>query len=386
MKKYIALSLSVLSLSLLLAAVAIPDETPPSPAQAQDALVAEVVPVAPTPIPYPTISPDYERNFQVMNTRGLSGRIAFSASVDGLDRIFVLDLNSGRVRKLIEGPGHNSYPTWSHDGRKLAFMADRDNNKDIYIANWDGSNEQRLTSSPAADENPTWTPDDKQVVYDSEASGGRNESSNIFMVSTQPGSAPVQITNLKGKNTIARVSPDGKHIAYSTNRFWPGWDVCVWNLVTKQENCPLQGKLSFCRAAWSPSGKYFAYSTGILNSIDIGYTIEGQKEQRILTELSGKEYDATWSPSESLILFASEADERGNFNLYTVDMQRKVNPILKSSYSLRYPTWTGVKTFELEAERLREVDAQQQRDAENVRAAAKATAAAALTPAPVATQ
>jgi Tol biopolymer transport system component len=386
MKKCIALTLSVLSLTVVLGAVAIADETPTDLSQAQAPLGADAVPPAPTAIPYPTISPDYERNFQVMNTRGLSGRIAFSASVDGLDRIFVLDLNSGRVRKLIEGPGHNSYPTWSHDGRKLAFMGDRDRNKDIYIANWDGTNEQRLTSDPAADENPTWTPDDKQVVFDSEASGGRNESSNIFMVSIQPGSTPVQITNLKGKNTIARVSPDGKNIAYSTNRFWPGWDVCMWNLVTKQESCPLQGKLSYCRAAWSPSGKYFAYSTGILNSIDIGYTIEGQKEQKLLTELPGKEYDATWSPSESLILFASEADERGNFNLYTVDMQRKVNPILKSSYSLRYPTWTGVKTFELEAERLREVDAQQQREADDARAAAQATAAATVSPAPVATQ
>ena len=36
-----------------------------------------------------------------------------------------------------------------------------------------------------------------------------------------------------------------------------------------------------------------------------------------------------------------------------VAVQKKVTPLLKSPYSIRYPTWSGTKTFELEAERLR---------------------------------
>src|SRR5690606_19029602 len=113
----------------------------------------------------------------------------FSAEIDGLDRIMVLDLNSGRVRKLIEGPGNNSYPTWSHDGSMLTFVSDRDGNKEIYVANWDGSDQRRLTYNDVVDDNPTWTPDDKQIVYyadspkeNSRGLFGDQVRSNIFMV------------------------------------------------------------------------------------------------------------------------------------------------------------------------------------------------------------
>lgn len=330
-----------------------------------------------TPIPFPTLSPDFERNFQILNPLALSGRIAFSTAIDGLERVMLLDLNSGRVRKLIEGPGNNSYPTWSHDGRKVVFTSDRDGNKEIYIADWDGSNQTRLTKNDVADDNATWTPDDKHIVYYSDSNKTEQADSNIFMISAAGGN-PIQLTHFPGRNTTPRVSPDGSEIAYSTNRFWPGWDVCIWRLSAKEESCVLQGKSSFCRAAWSPSGKLFAYSYGILDAIEIGYLVSSSKDRKVLTEMGGKEYDPVWSPSESLIAFVSETEVRGTFNLYVVDMQKKVTPLLKSPYSIRYPTWSGIKTFELEAERLRKQEVRENEEEARARAAR-------LTPSPAPT-
>lgn len=351
-------------------------------AAASSAVPAEIVAtLAPTATPFPTLDPAFAKNFQVTNPLALSGRIAFSTAIDGYERILVLDLNSGRIRKLIEGPGNNYFPTWSHDGRKLTFTSDRDGNKEIYVADWDGENQVRLTTNEVTDDNPTWTPDDTHVVYYSDASKNDESDSNIFMVPAK-GGAPAQVTRLTGRNTTPRVSPDGALITYSTNRFWPGWDVCMWNLHSKEESCPLQGKASFCRAAWSPSGRLIAYSYGLLDAVEVGFMSAGAKDKKPLTEMGGKEYDPVWSPSESLVAFVSDSDARGTFNLYVVDLQRKVTPLVKSSFSIRYPTWSGTKTFELEAERLRQAEVKQDQDDARAREAAHANAQASAAPAP----
>lgn len=327
---------------LLLNATAF-SQTEDSPDSPPNALVAAIA----------TPTDAVERNFTIMNVRKLSGRIAFSATVDERDRIFVLDLNAGKVRTVVNGPGNNSYPSWSPDGKRLVFSSDRDGNREIYISDWDGANQTRITQNTVADDNPTWGNNNDELIFYRDRSEKDNADSNI--VSYQISTAAERIlTNFRKRNTTPRVSPLDGSIAYSTSRFWPGWDVCVWDRTRSHEQCLLSGTASYCRAAWSPSGKYLAYSVGTLNIIDIGYLNIEDGTKTTLTELTGKEYDPTWSPSEGLIAFVSEAEQTGIFNLYITDLQKKVTPILKSQYSIRYPSWSAAKTLQLEAARIRE--------------------------------
>ncbi|MBX7145110.1 MAG: hypothetical protein K1X79_11715 [Oligoflexia bacterium] len=289
-------------------------------------------------------------NFQVMNTRRLSGRIALTAS-DGIsERIVALDLDGGKVRTLVDAPGNNSYATFSPDGKSIAFASDRDGNKEIYVAEWDGSNPRRLTQNTVADDNPTWNANGDKIVYYSDTG---DASSNLMEVEVATGKI-TQLTHFKDRNTTPRVSPVDNTIAFSTSRFWPGWDVCFWHPTTKSESCPLQGKTSFCRPSWSPSGKMIAYSSGTLDFVDIAYLDLESGSKVTLTDMAGKEYDPAFSPSGGLIAFVSEAEKRGQFSLYMVDLQKKITPLLKSAYSLRYPSWSAAKTIELEAARIRE--------------------------------
>lgn len=315
----------------------------------------------------------FERNFSIMNVRKLSGRILFSASVEGLERIFVLDLNAGKVRTLVDGPSNNSYPTWSPDGKQFVFASDRDGNREIYIANWDGTNQRRITFNKVADDNPTWGKSANEIVFYRDRTQEKDPDSNLISYNIHTGEE-LTLTNFRKRNTTPRVSPIDGSIAYSTSRFWPGWDVCIWNRQIQKESCPLNGKLSYCRAAWSPSGKFMAYSVGTLSMIDIGYIKLEDGTPTTLTEMSGKEYDPTWSPDESLIAFVSEAEKEGIFNLYITDLQKKVTPILRSNYSIRYPNWSKYTTLELEASRIRE-----QELAEMAAAATPTAAAPALT-------
>ncbi|RIL08784.1 MAG: hypothetical protein DCC75_08085 [Proteobacteria bacterium] len=303
----------------------------------------------------------YLDSFTVGDTSGLSGMILFSAQIDDLERILVLDLDGQRVRKAVDGPGNNSYPAWRPDGLKFAFSSDRDGNKEIYLADWDGGNQRRLTNNTVVDENPAWSPDKESIVYYSE-SGPPKKSANLFAIN--PDNLAIrQLTRLNDRNTTPDWSPDGENIVYSTNAYWPGWDICLWNFKAQKQTCILSGAQSYCRPRYSPAGRFIVYSQGLFDDVDI-YLLDLQSNTKSsLTSLPGREYDIAWGPDfkggpqsdeERYIVFSAENGKKEIFNLYIIGKDRKVKPLLESPYSLRFPSWSGSRTFDLEARRIRE--------------------------------
>jgi Tol biopolymer transport system component len=94
--------------------------------------------------------------------------------VDPLDawrsRLGILDLKSGELRLLVDGPGLNNYGHWSRDGRWIVFQSnrhaapridslplrDRFRSLEIYIVRPDGSDLRRLTTNGYYDGHPSW--------------------------------------------------------------------------------------------------------------------------------------------------------------------------------------------------------------------------------------
>ena len=308
----------------------------------------------PTPIPFPELSKNFQDDFKIIQQIPLSGRIAFSVKVGKYDRILVLDLDAQVVRKVIDGPGNSSYPAWSADGTYLAFTSDRDGNKDIYLSDWDGTNQERLTFNEKIDDNAAWHPTEEQIFYYAEeanSSSGRN--TNIFRINLED-RVPERITNFSKRNSTPDVSPDGTTLAYSTNRFWPGWDVCSFNLFTQTEKCLLSGVKSYCRARWAPKGAKLAYSSGAHTDIDLALFNLKNDSRKIVTNMKLREYDATWSADGKYVAFVAENGNSNVFNLYVMNLtDRKTSPLIKSPYSIRYLSWTKAKTIELVAKRIK---------------------------------
>ena len=82
----------------------------------------------------------------------------------------ILDLKSGQLRLLVDGPGLNNYGHWSRDGRWIVFQSnrhaapridslplrDRFRSLEIYIVRSDGSDLRRLTTNEYYDAHPSW--------------------------------------------------------------------------------------------------------------------------------------------------------------------------------------------------------------------------------------
>ena len=72
----------------------------------------------------------------------------------------VIDVASGRFRRLTDGPGYEHSPAWSPDGRRIAYVKDGA----IHVMRSDGSGDRPLTKS-RKDTAPAWSPDGGRISF-----------------------------------------------------------------------------------------------------------------------------------------------------------------------------------------------------------------------------
>ena len=108
-------------------------------------------------------------------------QILFHRELDAGDYdIFRMDLATRDVTPFISGPGEQSYPSWSPDGRHVAFASDRGAAKgqtDIYVADATGEIVSRVTANPGYNAYPSWSRDGRWLYFNSERPAGTR---NVF--------------------------------------------------------------------------------------------------------------------------------------------------------------------------------------------------------------
>lgn len=84
---------------------------------------------------------------------------------------------------------------------------------DIWIADLDGSHTDRITSTPAVEGNPHFSPDGKWIAFNSNRSGNQA----VYIVSPE-GGTPRRLTWHPAPAIVRGWSPDGKRVLYATSR------------------------------------------------------------------------------------------------------------------------------------------------------------------------
>jgi hypothetical protein len=74
--------------------------------------------------------------------------------------LYVLEVTTGRLRRLTRTPQHEFSPVWSPDRTRIAYAVNPGGSElDVYTMRADGSDVARVTSSAGPDQEPTWLPD-----------------------------------------------------------------------------------------------------------------------------------------------------------------------------------------------------------------------------------
>jgi hypothetical protein len=83
-------------------------------------------------------------------------RIAFVASPEGVQEVFVIDADGANLVNLSRHDAVDLEPVWAPDGRHVAFTSDRLGNKDIFVVHADGTDLRQITDAPADEFEPVW--------------------------------------------------------------------------------------------------------------------------------------------------------------------------------------------------------------------------------------
>jgi len=107
--------------------------------------------------------------------------------------------------------GEDFDPVISHDGSKIFFCSTQHRpTADIYVKSAAGTALTQLTNDPAHDVQPALSPDGKRLAFAS----NRNGSWDVYIMSVN-GGQPVQITSDAAHELSPSWSPDGTKIVYS---------------------------------------------------------------------------------------------------------------------------------------------------------------------------
>ncbi|HEY2466337.1 MAG TPA: hypothetical protein VGI45_00675 [Terracidiphilus sp.] len=121
----------------------------------------------------------------------------------------------GTGDRALTQPGSLNYnPAWSPKGDWIAFTSEREGSADLFRMHPDGSGLERLTDDPAFDDQAAFSPDESQIVFVSTRSAG---FANLWILELATLKAK-PLTSGHGGDFRPAWSPDGKWIAFSSDR------------------------------------------------------------------------------------------------------------------------------------------------------------------------
>ena len=140
--------------------------------------------------------------------------------------------NGSEAHALTSVGSWNEHPSWSPDGRRLVYTASRNGNTDLYVLDVRTGRERRLTRTPEEELDPAWSPDNKWIAFSAPTIGS---PSLAILVVRPDGSGRAKVTDGGNHKTNPAWSSDGKRILYEEELFL-GHDSDVAALISSRKS------------------------------------------------------------------------------------------------------------------------------------------------------
>ena len=223
-----------------------------------------------------------------------------------------------------ETPLWMRYCALSPDGQTIAFSYQGD----LFTVPATGGEARQLTTHPGQDTRPVWSPDGKQLAFASDREG----QFDIYLIDKEGGEPKRLTTHSASEYPLAFT--DNSHVLYQANIMQDAKDIQfpgtrfmqVYSVDTEGHRPKLYSSLYMDHLAVSPDGKQLLYNDWKgyedpwrkhhQSSItrDIWLTDAAQTHFQKLTSFGGEDRNPVWAPDGQSYYYLSE--QNGSFNVY----------------------------------------------------------------------
>jgi gamma-glutamyltranspeptidase len=188
-----------------------------------------------------------------------------------LDRIWISSPDGRDARELTRFAASEREPAWSSDGKRIAFVADRGDGFDLYLVDSRGGLPERVLRLDGDERSPSWTPDGRIVFAHRAADEMQWDLFAVDPSGAQSTRVVQRLTQSPDDEVHPRVSPDGRRVAFTSNRNSDDGDFDIWmvRLFESSSGGSNGGRGPAVRLArqsgydgfaeWSPDGTRLAY-------------------------------------------------------------------------------------------------------------------------------
>lgn len=216
--------------------------------------------------------------------------LAYVSFENHISSVYVQRVRNAERHMVSARAGVNGAPAWSPDGKHLALALSGSNgNLDIYDLDLATQMLTRLTDNPAIDTEPVWSLDGKQIYFTSDRSGGPE----IYRLDLANPQHVQRMTFGSSYNARARLSPDGKQLAFVT-REGSDYRIAIQDLASGSMRVLSSGRLDES-PSFAPNGMTLIYSSRQGSSGGLAtVSTDGLVTQRLSTE--GEVREPVWGP------------------------------------------------------------------------------------------
>jgi dipeptidyl aminopeptidase/acylaminoacyl peptidase len=225
----------------------------------------------------------------------------------------VVNLTNGSVRSVLSGDQALLSPTYSPCGTKIAYQADFEGNEDydIFVTDARGKNPRKISDGVADNESPEFSPDGKRMAF---LSNRKDDMENLYVVDSDGGEL-IRLTNEELPVREFAWSPDGRMIAYGAG-ISDGDYISVVNTASRKTRRILSKKnvdygiwgMGTKPLQWSDDGSRLMFTSNEYDSNDIGVLDLSTMRQRWLVRSANDKYSPLWSPDGSRLAYLEVQD------------------------------------------------------------------------------